>query len=239
MQLQSVNISSESDGWLELDVTSALSEVWSPTNDHILVEVRLVSTVDCETFTKVPLKFINPAEIPLDQPLRRERHLDLQPLLVVSSDDSLVKETIAKGSEVREVENEKLEMQGIEERRRRSAPSHPCRIENFPVTYSDLRLTDFITPNWTNIKRCAGSCSHAVLRNADSLATNHAKLMASAKIVDEIFPSVTFEVEPQNPCCVPVEYSSTYIIERVREGDDFVFEMTLYPNFVVERCGCR
>ena len=239
--LQSVNISSESDGWLELDITSALSEIWPPTNSHILVEMRLVSIVDCETFTKVPLKFINPAEIPLNQAMRRERHLDLQPLLVISSDDSQVKEMIAKGSEERERGNEIIEMQGVEERRRRSSSSQSssCQIEDFALVYSDIRLDDVIMPNLTNIRRCAGSCSHSTLRNHDRLATNHAKLMASAKIIDDIDPTVTFAVEPRDPCCVPVEYSSRYLIVKTREGDDIVIEMILYPNMAVERCGCR
>ena len=255
-QLQSVNVSSESNGWLELDVTAALSEVWPPTENQTLAEVRLVAEVDCETFRKVPLNFVNPAEISLERTTRRERHLALQPLLLVFSDDGHVKEQIAKGQEEIEMGDETFEVRGAEDfekrrrRRKRQSPSpedDPCRVEDFTVNFADLGLNNIISPLSANIKRCAGNCSHSALKapSADpNLATNHAKIMASAQILYILQKfqngSSMYAVEPKEPCCVPVEYSPKYLIRQQHtEGTDFAIELKLFPNFVVERCGCR
>ena len=253
-QLLSINVSSESNGWLELDITSALSKIWPPTDNQTLVEVRLIAEVDCETNRKIPLNFVNPAEIPLERATRREKHLDFQPLLLVFSDDGHIKEQIAKGQEEIEMGDETFEVRGaedIDKRRRRkrkqiSPENDPCRIENFTVNFEDLGLHNIITPQWANIKRCAGNCSHPALKEASdpNLATNHAKIMASAQILYILQKfqdgSSMYAVEPKEPCCVPVEYSPKYLIRQQHtEGTDFAIELKLFPNFVVERCGCR
>ena len=250
-QLQSINVSSESNGWLELDITTAVSQVWPPTENQTLVEVRLIAEVDCDTNRKVPLNFVNPAEISLERTTRREKHLDYQPLLLVFSDDGHVKEQIAKGQEEIEMGDETFEVQGAEDidkrRRRQVSPENdPCRVENFTVNFEDLGLHNIIVPQWANIKRCAGNCSHPALKAASdpNLATNHAKIMASAQIlyILQRFQdgSSMYTVEPKEPCCVPGEYSPKYLIRQQHtEGTDFAIELKLFPNFVVERCGCR
>lgn len=253
-QLQSINVSSVSNGWLELNITSAVSQIWPPTENQTLVEVRLIAEVDCETNRKIPMNFVNPAEISLERATRREKHLDFQPLLLVFSDDSYVKEQIAKGQEEIEMGDETFEVRGaedIEKRRRRrrqvsSPESDPCRIENFTVNFEDLGLHNIITPLSANIKRCAGNCSHPALKDASdpNLATNHAKIMASAQILYILQKfqdgSPMYAIEPKEPCCSPVEYSPKYLLRQQHtEGSDFAIELKLFPNFVVERCGCR
>ena len=250
-QLQSVNVSSESNGWLELNITSALSQIWPPTENQTLAEVRLIAEVNCDTFRKIPLNFVNPAEIPLERATRREKHLDLQPLLLVFSDDGHIKEQIAKGQEEIEMGDESFEVRGAEDfdrRRKRqiSAEDDPCRVEDFTVNFADLGLRNIITPLSTNIKRCAGNCSHPALKEASdpNLATNHAKIMASAHILYVLQKfqngSSMYIIEPKEPCCAPVEYSPKYLIRQQHtEGTDFAIELKLFPNFVVERCGCR
>ena len=250
-QLQSINISSESNGWLELDITPALADVWPPTENLTVMEVRLLAEVDCETFRKVPLNFINPAEIPLERATRRERHLNLQPLLLVFSDDSHVKDQIAKGEEELDMGDETFEVNGADDldekrRKRQSEELDNCRVENFTVHFADLGVNNIITPEWVNIKRCAGSCSHSVLKKSSDQgqATNHAKIMASAHLLHTLQKfhnsSSMYAVEPKVPCCVPVEYKSMYVLRQQHTTEtDFAIELKLFPNFVVQKCGCR
>ena len=251
-QLQSINVSSESNGWLELDITSAISGVWPPTENKTVAEVQLIAEVDCETFRKVPLNFINPAEIPLERASRRERHLNLQPLLLVFSDDSHIKEQIAKGEEEIDMGDETLEVNGAEDfdtrkrRKRQSNEYDNCRVENFTVNFAELGVVNIISPERANIKRCLGSCSHSVLKKSSDqgLATNHAKIMASAQLLHTLQKfqntSSMYAVEPKVPCCVPVEYKSMYVIRQQHTTEtDFAIELKLFPNFVVEKCGCR
>ena len=248
-QLRSISINSESNGWLELNITSALREVWPPTDNLTLVEVRLVAEVDCETFKKVPLNFINPAEIPLERATRRERHLKLQPLLLVFSDDAQVKNQIAKGKEEIDMGNETIEVHGAEDfdnrrkRKRRSTDSDSCDIQNFTINFADLGLVNILSPHSVNIKRCLGNCSHTVLKKSpdQNLATNHAKIMASAQILYKLQKfqsnsSLMYLTEPKVPCCVPIEYSPVYLI---RQNHTLAIELKMFPNFVVEKCGCR
>ena len=252
VQLQSINVSMESNGWLELDITPALSEVWPPTENSTVAEVQLIAEVDCEMFKKVPLNFINPAEIPLNKPTRRERHMDLQPLLLVFSDDSHVKEQIAKGEQEVDMSDESFTVDGVEDyekrkrRRRQNSASDACHIEDFTINFADLGLSDIVTPESVNIRRCSGSCSHSHLKESQHqhLATNHAKIMASAKLKHTIQLSKNgsspYSVEPKEPCCSPVEYDAMYVLkEQHTRETDFAIELKLYPNFVVKSCGCR
>ena len=55
--------------------------------------------VDCNNQKKVPFYLINPAEIPLDQAIRRERQMDNQPFLVVFGDNKETKEALHKQKE--------------------------------------------------------------------------------------------------------------------------------------------
>ena len=251
-QLQSINISSESNGWLELDITSALAPVWPPTENLTVAEVLLTAEVDCVEFRKIPLNFINPAEIPLEKATRRERHLDLQPLLLVFSDDSHVKDQIAKGEETIDMSEETFDVNGAgdlekrKRRRRQSAEYDNCRVENFTVNFSDIGVDNIISPELANIRRCLGSCSHSVLKKSSGhgLATNHAKIMASAQLLYTLQrfqnTSSIYAEEPKVPCCVPVEYKPMYVIRKQHTTEtDFAIELKLYPNFVVEKCGCR
>ena len=252
VQLQSINVSSRSSGWLELDITSALAPVWPPTENLTVAEVLLTAEVDCGAFKKVPLNFINPAEIPLERATRRERHLNLQPLLLVFSDDSHIKNQIAKGEEEIDMSDETFEINGEEDfekrkrRRRQGTENDDCRVENFTVNFSDLGVDDIISPELVNIRRCMGNCSHSVLRKSSDqgLATNHAKIMASAQLLYTLQRShnitTVYAEEPKVPCCVPVEYSPMYVLREQHTTEaDFAIELKVYPNFVVERCGCR
>ena len=237
--LKSLNVTTESDGWMELDITDALKEIWPPRENTPYVEVILKMQVNCQDQKKVPVKFINPAEIPLSQTMRRERYLELQPLFVISVDNDQVK------SRIKDEKQQQFNGSPIKNRRKRYARSttelETCRIENFTINFSDLKLDHIVEPKQINIQRCNGACAHNNIELNKTIATNHAKLMASAReryqqLNSDLPTNNTLYIsEPRVPCCVPTSYESVYLMLQHPNG----FQLELFSDFVVTECGCR
>lgn len=241
--LRKLNVTSGSDGWLELDISEPLREIWPPASKTPFLEVILKMEVNCKDQKKVPMTFVNPAEIPVSQETRRERHLELQPLLVVSINDHGIK---AKIKEQEEKYKEQMKGSTIEtvKRRRRSSDSlngGACRLENFTITFSDLELDHFIAPAVVDVRRCSGACAHSNLKLNRTLATNHAKLMASARErfnqpANNLPSNATLYVtEPFVPCCVPTNYDAVWLMLEHFSG----VQLNLFADFIVTDCGCR
>ena len=240
--VQRLSVDLESNSWKEFDITESLQHLWPPASADHTVEVTLELRVDCQQNKKVPGSFIDPATIPLTQKRRRERHLPLQPLLLVFLSDEEVKRIIKdelRGSEPAEVEqSDRTGAENSTASRVARSAGRPtaCSIEDFVITFHSLQLVDVLYPLKYNAKRCSGSCSHSTLTNNDRLATNHAKLMASAKIISEIKPDTYFTSPPADPCCVPIKYSPYALLIQLPEGGA---EYVVYPSMAVEGCGCR
>lgn len=227
------------DDWIELNVTSPFREVWDPAVQMMLVEMQIMFSVDCIRHKKVPLKVVNPATVELEQNSRRERQLQYQPFLVVFST------SIDGDAAVDDVVNEDdptLEASSSNERNRRSVTENQtseivevCHLENFSVNFIDLGLVRIIDPVVANIRQCVGSCSLEHIRFSHNLPTNHARLLASAHTLYQTQPD-TLDTEPTEPCCVPVTFSSKYLLIRYSDG---MYEYRLYHDFIAEECGCR
>ena len=229
-----LNVSGNSNGWVELDVTEGLKALWPPTIENSKIEFVIRLAVNCNDKKKIPATFIDPSEIPLGQENRRQRHLSLQPLLVVYISDNDVKRILENEQKEEIVDSESLRLVDPQQRRKRNS-FESCDVENFTIVFHDIGLEHVIEPYSYNIKQCSGPCSHTAIKRNGNIASNHAKVMASAHLVEQLQPQ-TFETEPDQPCCVPVKYSSINLLIRHRNN---ALELSIFPNFEVQKCGCR
>ena len=247
--IQTVPVTRESNDWLELNVTEAILSVWTE-YDHQppQIEFTLRMEVDCVEHKKVPIRLINPAEVELSTPVRRQKHTNLQPLLVVFLEDVLVKQKLLMEHLLNEEEaalvndGADITQEGNDTgaRRRRFANREACKVKNFTVTFSDLRLHNILSPRFANIGRCSGDCSHGTIKLDRYLATNHAKIVASAKALNDLDEFKTknssmYLETHKDPCCVPTDYKSLFLLLQYTGA----YHQQLFPDFVVSKCGCR
>ena len=233
-----ITITRDSDQWLDLNVTKGITAVWPRVMTSDEVQITIQAEVNCVGQKKVPINFINPAEIPLDQNKRRERHLEFQPFLVVFADHQLTKTQLMKIDYVRgevAVSTEgDIFAEAYEERQKRTTQSSHCSLTNYSVNLHALGLTRILAPVRINIYKCSGSCSHSVLRRHSRLGTNHAKIMASLHFAQSHNQNVTTAIAP---CCVPTEYDIVYLFFTSDDGSSS--EIRPYNNFKAKKCGCR
>ena len=245
--IQTVDVESKSDGWLELDITHAILSVWTPYSHQLpIIEITLRMEVDCVRHKKVPFQFANPAEVELSKTFRRGKFTNLQPLLLVFLEDRLVKDKLYTEKKLVEEEKEiarngnyTIAVNETAARQKRSA-STLCRKEYFTVNFTELHLEYIIAPPILNISKCAGSCSDYIIAPHPTIATNHARIMASAKSLNDNqgfkSPNSTmYGLNHKNPCCVPVEYEARYLTLYYVGS----LHHQLFPEIVVKSCGCR
>ena len=229
----------ESNGWVELNVTEGLTALWPPRAEDSKIEFTLTLRVNCKLSKKVPASFVDLTSIPVDQARRRQRHMILQPMLLVFIDDQEMKELIRSEAGPVHVDDQTIMIdaslaENSETEVRKRSTDGSCSTEEFTVNFMDIRLLYVIAPHSYNARRCSGSCSHTFLKRHKNLGTNHAKIMASARLLYTM--ETSFPRPPKEPCCAPVRYSSLSMLIRSPNGD---IEYKLYPRMTVEECGCR
>ena len=222
----------ESSGWVELNMTQGLREIRSLSGLSHNLELTVTLTVDCTSNKKVPVVLADPASIPLSQGPRRQRLSRLQPMLLVYLSDEVLKEEIRQEAQPLPI-GENLE---VESRDKRDITRESCHLEDFSVNFHNIDLDYVLAPYEYNARKCVGSCTHSVLRYQGSIATNHAKIMASAVAFRHFNPLTPFHHQPSDPCCVPTKYDSMslLILDDVNE-----FNYAVYPTMTVSACGCR
>ena len=240
--MRSIEVNSNSDGWLELNITEELGSVWDPdfTTREPIFNITLKFDVDCKQQKKVPLKITNPATI-REFKAKRERQLEHQPFLAVyTTDDEILK--MAKTRSYYYSNDVPVTTDEAEERRKRNAQTtvnSTCHIDDFTVRFSDLYLHHILWPETVKIQRCVGSCAYKYIHSASSLTTNHARILITSHLLYQIHrsnnPNTTI-AEPLLPCCTPVKYRPIFLITAVGY---YSFESNLYLDFIVEQCGCR
>ena len=226
-----VSVTADSSRWVELNLTSGLAELQSlspkiSTN----VELTVSISVDCEDNKRVPVTLVDPATVPLNQRPRRLRLSKLQPMLLVFLSDEDLKTEIKQEAEPPPL-GDNLD---IQERARRE--SGGCHLEDFAVNFHNIDLTYVLAPFQYNARKCVGSCSHTILRYQGHLATNHAKIMASAIALKTFDPDTQFRTQPAEPCCVPTKYESISLL--ILDNLDRL-SYAVYPTMRVAGCGCR
>ena len=236
---QVLTITEESGGWVELNVTEGVQEIWPLIPSHSEMQVIVKAEVNCVGQKKVPFNFLNPAEIPLDQENRRARHLDYQPLLVVFANNRETQatlrnsdSTIVQGEEGDNVTYTELGDALFPEKR--SADSE-CSIDRYVVDLHELGLTYILYPTTLNISKCSGNCNS---RNTiNRLGTNHAKIMMAIYNAEVNAVPPVDEITATPPCCVPTDYRVVYFLMTPLDGT--ATGLKSHNHLVATRCGCR
>jgi hypothetical protein len=236
---QVLTVRSGSDGWAEFNITEGTREIWPLIPTYTEVQVIIKAEVNCAEQKKVPLSFVNPAEIPLEQENRRARHMDFQPLFVVFANNRETQavlntpEDSATGAGNNDSMYRDLGEALFGDREKRSAGDE-CSIERYVVNLHDLGLTYILAPMTLNISKCAGNCNN---RNTiNRLGTNHAKIMTAIYNAEvNTVPSVEITATP--PCCIPTEYKVVYFLMTPLDGT--AAGLKSHNHIVATKCGCR
>lgn len=230
-------VSSSSNEWIELNITEGIQSLWPPNKDQPQVEVTVTLRVNCESQKKVPASLVDPAAIPLSKAKRRQRHMNLQPMLLIFTDDEEVKQRIKQDSVGMKPEadilNSENQTQSVNRAEREA--SKPCAMENFMITFATIGLPHFRFPVSYNARKCVGTCSHRDLREDPSLGNNYAKIMASAYVASLQSSHTLYEEIPPPPCCVPIRYSPMSVLMQTKTG----WRTEVFASMKVEECGCR
>lgn len=223
-------ITIDSSGWTELNITEGLREIQELSELSDIIEVSVTITVNCTRYRKVPLSLVDPSSIPLSQGPRRLRLSKMQPMLLVYLSDEKLKEEIKKEDTEPLQSGEDLEVEGIEKR-----ASTGCHLEDFVINFHNIDLDYVLAPYEYNARHCTGSCTHSVLRYHGNIATNHAKIMASAYALRNRNPH-TPVYQLKEPCCVPIQYDPMPLL-TLYDYDELNY--AVYPAMSVSACGCR
>lgn len=231
--LEEIEVMPNSSGWTELNVTQGMKEIQSLSGLSDTIDLTVAVTVDCTVNRKVPITLADPASVPLSQGPRRQRLSKLQPMLLVYLSDEQLKAEIQQEADP-QPPGDNI---GVEERKKRTlSKENGCHIEDFTVNFHNIDLIYVLAPYEYNARQCVGSCSHSVLRHRGSIATNHAKIMASAVAIRNYNPLTPFNQPPTDPSCVPTKYGSLslLILDDINE-----LNYAVYPTMSVLACGCR
>ena len=229
-------VTANSSGWVELNVIEGLVALWPHSAEDSEIEFTITLRVDCKLSKKVPASFMDLTAIPLNQAKRRERHMKLQPMLLIFIDDEELKQLIRSEEVAVHLDGQTVTIdENIKENSRdKRSTDGSCDREDFMVNFNDLRLFYIIAPHSYNARKCSGLCTHNLLKRHTDLGTNHAKIMASAHLIHN--QQALFPHPPQQPCCVPIRYSSLSLFIRNPNGS---IQVKVYPSMTVEECGCR
>ncbi len=242
--VKTVNVTSESDGWIELDITSSILSMWLPTcKQSPIIEVAWKMEVDCVSHMNIPIQFVNPAEVALDNTFLRDQYNDLQPLLLVYFVDEDLKQVIKDREklikEEEEIDNrDRSDAENSLPNLRKKRRVTGCRLVNYIVDFLDIYMDYILVPRRLNVRRCSGSCNDYYIANAD--ATNHSFILATSKYFSDHrhfrrSDSIMYREEHSWPCCAAIGYRSFYATMRYNTGH----KLTLYRDGVVTKCGCR
>ena len=234
-----VTISRESGGWMELNVTKGVKSILRQMQieNYVDIQVIIKAEVDCNNQKEVPFNLINPAEIPLEQESRRERHLNSQPFLVVFGDNEETKEALRKQKEEEVVEGEMQVYDGPSKRSTSTYSNSSCQISSYVLDLHEFNLIfpdhDVIFPRSIDISKCSGTCNESAINWP---GTPHARIMSA--IYNEQMRTgqpVTATV----PCCVP-KYGTIELLHRITSDDSYgALYIKLHRDLVAKRCECR
>lgn len=225
--VQEVTFDGPSDQWIEMNLIEAGRELWPKIKNSTYVKITVQTSMECnDSLDSSPFRFVNPAEIPLENTKERERSIATsQPfLLVMAGDDTRTNHTTSHK----------------DNNRSKRTTENECQKQDYMITFSEIQLNNVFLPLSLNIGKCTGLCSEDILRENSDLGTNHARTMSSIKAIQEYQPSHGDIVAPSGPanapCCVPKSFeprTSLYI-----EGDDGTLSMHYFNDLMIQSCGC-
>ncbi|XP_026757262.1 protein 60A [Galleria mellonella] len=224
-EVAAVNTSAGSEGWLEVNVTSALA-AW------------LTSPADNRGFFitlhphSQPERHVKPEEIGLEEP--RGMIVEGKQPFLVAFFKSGPKLGNADPSARRKREAKRWRTHGYSENHSRNPltdTSHwttrSCEIQTLYVSFKDLEWQDWIiAPDGYGAFYCSGECNFPL--NAHKNATNHA-------IVQTLVHLLNPQLVPK-PSCAPIKLSPISVLYYT---DDSNVILRKYKNMVVKSCGCH
>lgn len=224
-QVAAVNTSAGAEGWLELNVTSALA-AW------------LTSPADNRGFFitahphSQPERHIKPEEIGLEEP-RGVTAEGRQPFLVAffKSGPNLGSTDLGtrRKREARRLRNHSYSENYVKNPLADTAhwTTRSCQIQTLYVSFKDLEWQDWIiAPDGYGAFYCSGECNFPL--NAHKNATNHA-------IVQTLVHLINPTTVPK-PSCAPIKLSPISVLYYT---DDSNVILRKYKNMVVKSCGCH
>ncbi|KAL0849113.1 hypothetical protein ABMA28_013466 [Loxostege sticticalis] len=222
-EVAAVNTSAGAEGWLELNVTSALG-AWlrSPADNHgFFITLHPHSQ---------PERNVKPEEIGLEEP-RGAIVEGKQPFLVAFFKSGPKLDTSEAGARRKR-----------EARRWRSNSDNylknpltdsahwttrSCEIQTLYVSFKDLEWQDWIiAPNGYGAFYCSGECNFPL--NAHKNATNHAIVQTLVHLLNP--------TQVPKPSCAPIKLSPISVLYYT---DDSNVILRKYKNMVVKSCGCH
>ena len=221
-----VTLTGDSNQLVEIDLTEEAKQFWSQVKESSEISVSLrAGAEECQDHSQPPARFFNPAELP--QETVSYRDIPFQPILVIFANDDELK---ARKSKMRD-------------RKRRSLESDSCTRHDYPIIFHNLGLTDVWFPYFLNIGKCSGSCSESTLRYQTTLSTNHARVMSTIRLIQDVAPShgesITTSGLASAPCCVPASFSPNTALVILEDSNLITFRTDYYKDLVVETCSCQ
>ena len=243
----SVSRDVEENRWLEISMTEGIRSL-NVSKSHeecfLMVKVVFQLAVCTKKYKKVPLMVVDPATIPVEESERRDKHLTVQPMVILYLDEPEVKEQMKQQTQGGHVDEFLIGGDSRENPSKReadpnantTAPESPCHLENLTISFHAARLYHVILPAAYNARQCVGQCTLSSLQDGKDYINNHAQLLASAASVYPSDPQL-FEKEPKLPCCVPLTYGEAWLM--LYDHALGTFSTQSYPNMVATSCGCR
>ncbi|XP_011402652.1 PREDICTED: bone morphogenetic protein 6-like [Amphimedon queenslandica] len=239
----------EEDQWTEWNITDGVKECWENKMEdgdtlEAIVQFRLKDESCKPGHKKVPLRIVDPAIIPTTNKIRRQRHWDLQPVMILYLDDSNEREKLKSSlGEDNDINNNIVDLTigsggGDNEDqgrgKRSSNDENACKIHNLTVYFQQIQLNHIAIPQSYEAGQCSGDCSIAVQHH--NTFTNHGKILASMyysynKDRDNYQGTI-----PVAPCCVASEYNPLTVLEWATQT---TIIMKPYPRMIVKKCECR
>ena len=223
--------------WIEWNVTEGLVDCWgnSSSSEMDIFEVTFVFQLveDCVAgYKKLPIVIVDPATIPLEQTVRRDRHWPLQPMMILFLDSEEVRREI-KDSIKEAKPNYPIFSTTDETRSKRSSSNSLCELKNMTVKFADLNLHHILLPLQYNAYQCEGMCSNAYINKSPS--SNHAKVLAAMHYYNSN-GLIYAKPPPRNPSCVAIQHLPLTVVEITPEKSIVTRH---YPNMVATSCECR
>lgn len=237
--LTTIDLADHTKRWLDLNVSSQLANSiweWDSDSNRTIFDIALKFHVDCEQQKKVPLEIINPVVL---NPGRNQRKIQtiFQPFLVISVDDTQVKEAIERKHLLSSLPEDPaiIGREYLERGKRSAYHDTVCHLTNFTANFTTLGIHTILKPIVVNVGQCRGSCSAKHAPENFPVINNHARLMVSAVSVHN--NKTPLPKVPIEPCCTSIDYFPVYLM--IWQPDTLTVRVALYDDFIAKSCACR
>nr|AHH30785.1 glass bottom boat [Clogmia albipunctata] len=217
--LAAVNTTSDHIGWLELNVTGALSR-WIgnlPQNRGLYISAHTINRPDHE----IRLDDIGLVNVHGDE--------EFQPFMVgfFKGQDHIHPARNMHSRTKRNTKRRRTEARNNPYIDHRQPDTKSCQIQQLYVSFKDLKWQDWIiAPDGYGAYFCSGECDFPL--NSHMNATNHAIVQT---LVHLLHPS-----KVPKPCCAPTKLSAISVLFFIDESN---VNLKKYKNMVVKSCGCH